>query len=972
MIENRKNLFLVCIFLIISLFFVSIILECGEKLIDDFEHGMYWWAISAEIKLISPGCPESPEKALYASFSTPRGVGVIRRNADFKLWKDCDYVSFYLKGDGSDRKAYFYLHDDNGPQYHEFSLKDTNWHKVVLYFKNFISEKESRNIGGINLDKLTAQIDIYADKDSSFTIDHLQIGSSKDVNKGTVLKYDELKFDQIENPIIVIPKVKTPPIIDGRMEESIWKEATEVSQFFNIFGERSKIQTKVLLAYDNSNIYFLFICDEPYIDYLKANAQKRDDPVYLDDCIEIFIQPYSEKELEKKYFHLITNSNGIKYDEIGMGGVNWNPQWEVKTSLSNFSWIAEIAVPFSSLGSTPQIGDVWRLNLCRERWVNPELSSWACTKGGFHKPESFGYLIFGNETSPSISKLDLGEKFCLGSNFVNFNFKNRDLSKNLSVKIDIEDTLTKSLVYTEKFNFDPGEEKKISVKYMINKRGENSLKIKIYEADKNFILYQSDKYSFVIPPLIAVNLDRTDRYYYETDEKLNLIIKLTPEPTMELKKLQLRAFLTDKSNNKIEEKILTSLSSNEINLDFNLSLLPLGEYVVNSVLLNNEGKEIFKVTENFQKISTPLVRIDEKGRVFIEGKPFFPLVAWVRPINFVVRPEDLTKEIAEKTLSEVKNAGFNAVEAVAVRYYISHPEYYRTFLEVARQKGLKVVGELWGNGELLDNFKGDKNVIAWYISDEPEFKAVPRENIINTHRFMKEKDPYKRPTILSNAILDGIYRYQGITDIHSTHPYPVPFQPLDVLYHQVKKIVELNKDKKISPWAIIQLHDLSRYGFKGGRAPTPEEVRCLVYLAITAGAKGLMYYSYYDPNGGWDKNVTFWNIPENYPEINEELKKIHFEIQKLSPIILSEDSKELIILKPDNLRIYFLQKKLNNKLYLILVNSEPKEVEITLNFPEIKIKEVKEFFSQKLIKNDMSAFKDKLNSYEARVYQISY
>lgn len=939
-------------------------------LIDDFEGGWSWWSIKTELKLVSPGCPDSKGHAAFASFSTPRGVGVIRRKHDFKSWRGADHITFWLKGDGSDREAYLYLYDDHGAQYHPFPLKETDWHKVTLYFKNFISKKYGRCIGGVDVDRLSGQIDIYADKGASFTLDHLQVCSSDEVVREESIKYENLNFRQIDRPVIRVPRIKTSPTIDGRLEESLWRQAAEVSQFFDLFGEQAKLQTKVLLAYDDSNIYFAFVCTEPNIDYVKAKEKRRDGLVWEDDCVEIFLQPYFDKEHKERYYHLIANAIGTKYDEMGRGGTGWDPEWQVKTSFASTFWIAEIAVPFDSLVShPPRVGDVWRLNLSRAEKVKGEHSSWAWAKGGFHKPERFGYLIFGDETSPSFSQLDLGKGFSLGDNFVRFNLKNNNPSQKIVLKVDVEDTLAGYSLYQDTLAVEPNKKETVSVKYRIKERGKHSLRIRITESGGGPV-YQSEVFPFTIPPILVVSLDRSDRYYYEADKELQLKVRLNLENTVDLKGMQLRVFLK-KGEKVIEEKTLEVLSSEEIDLPFDLSSLSLGKYTVSVSLLDEKGKVLASSLEGFQKVKTPLVRIDEEGRVLIEGKPVFLRVAWVRPINYVAYPEHLTKEIVEKVLSEVKDAGFNAVELVGVSYYVSHPEYYQRCLDIARQKGLKVMAELWGIG-LLEVFKEDKNIFAWYISDEPEFRGTSREDIINKHKLYKESDPYHRPTVMSNALPDGIIKYAGITDIHSTHPYPIPFQPLSVLYHQVKMVVDLSKGRKVSPWAIIQLHDLSRYGTKGGRAPTPEEVRCLVYLAITAGAKGLMFYSYYDPNGGWGKDVTFWSIPEDYPAINEELKKLNAEIEELTPVILSKDAKYQCVLKEDNPSIHFILKQYNEILWLIVVNSERKSLSASFAFPGLKVKEIKSLFSKRSITHNGDSFTVGFQPYGVEVYQIFY
>lgn len=197
-----------------------------------------------------------------------------------------------------------------------------------------------------------------------------------------------------ENTSYIPLKIKKPPVIDGNFDEAIWKEARKVNSFIMINGEKPSQQTSVSICYDTENLYFGIICEEENIDNLVIKFKKHDEPLWTDDCIEIFIAPdYLNR---KNYFHFISNAAGIKYEEkAGMMGYykEWNGEWEAKTKIKKDRWQVEIKIPFESIGIKKiSEKDILGMSVCRERWAGKkEYTVWAAG-GGFHKPD--GHFLF--------------------------------------------------------------------------------------------------------------------------------------------------------------------------------------------------------------------------------------------------------------------------------------------------------------------------------------------------------------------------------------------------------------------------------------------------------------------------------------------------------------------------------------------------------------------------------------------------
>ena len=97
--------------------------------------------------------------------------------------------------------------------------------------------------------------------------------------------------------ILQIPKTKNPPVIDGKINDTCWKNAAVVTGFLlSTSAGPATEQTKAYLCYDNTNLYIAFKCMESQIGEIKANIKKHDGAVCEDDCIEIFLDTNCDRK----------------------------------------------------------------------------------------------------------------------------------------------------------------------------------------------------------------------------------------------------------------------------------------------------------------------------------------------------------------------------------------------------------------------------------------------------------------------------------------------------------------------------------------------------------------------------------------------------------------------------------------------------------------------------------------------------
>jgi hypothetical protein len=260
------------------------------------------------------------------------------------------------------------------------------------------------------------------------------------------------------------------------------------------------------------------------------------------------------------------------------------------------------------------------------------------------------------------------------------------------------------------------------------------------------------------------------------------------------------------------------------------------------------------------------VRAD--GTLIVNQKPFFPFglyhVSW-----------DATAKDRSRHLQEIAGAGFNLIHASAPRM-----QDYGAFLDQAKQLGIYVISEHNADG-LIDFVKAFHNkpaVLGWKLADDVDIykdgKGYTPDQIMALHYRVKQVDP-EHITYIAGAIDQRIAEFVNTADAISATAYPVGHaekQPISWSYHMVST-VHRAADKHHLIAAALQAF---RWPEPGAPMPTPEEVRNLTYQAVLGGAKGILYYTYYD---------EAWNL-RDHPTLWQGLKSLVPEIKAISPFLL--------------------------------------------------------------------------------------
>ena len=202
---------------------------------------------------------------------------------------------------------------------------------------------------------------------------------------------DGMKFQ--EQFQAVVKKASSPIKIDGVLDEASWIEAKAAGDFFmkwpNDVG-RPKRQTEVKVSYDDQFIYFGIKAIDT--NFHIVQTLKRDQGFFDTDAVTIAIDPVNQRT--NGFLFSVTPYNVQTEDlvVVGSSGDNlsfsWDNKWQSATSRHETYWIAEIAIPFSTL-RFKEGKSTWGLNVLRSDAKNNEYSTWT------DMPINFPFFDFG-------------------------------------------------------------------------------------------------------------------------------------------------------------------------------------------------------------------------------------------------------------------------------------------------------------------------------------------------------------------------------------------------------------------------------------------------------------------------------------------------------------------------------------------------------------------------------------------------
>jgi hypothetical protein len=278
--------------------------------------------------------------------------------------------------------------------------------------------------------------------------------------------------------------------------------------------------------------------------------------------------------------------------------------------------------------------------------------------------------------------------------------------------------------------------------------------------------------------------------------------------------------------------------------------------------------------------AAPGTWFDSRGFIHVNDKPFFPIGIYVYEIT-----PDVMKDCQAKHFNTIIGAGFRAdqVDFIAQSKMMCVPFTTDAFVNAGRHHPA---------------------LLAWYLVDEPESNHTP-EKVKLAYAHMKARDA-DHPIGLCHYLLDALGQFKDGCDFTMTDVYPVTKNrdvPLENVGIHIDRAREVHHNPDWPHWAYIQ--DFGGPDTDGGKwaQPTPQEVRCMTYIALVHRVQGILYFSY------WPKAPQTW----------ESIGPLNQEIQGIVPDLLADGTEPAASSSTPGVEVR--ARKIKNRWLILAVNT---------------------------------------------------
>jgi hypothetical protein len=223
-------------------------------------------------------------------------------------------------------------------------------------------------------------------------------------------------------------------------------------------------------------------------------------------------------------------------------------------------------------------------------------------------------------------------------------------------------------------------------------------------------------------------------------------------------------------------------------------------------------------------------------------------------------------------------------------------------LDDAARRDMGVMAELYlpALGTLIDHMKNHPAIISWQIGDD--FNVTTSKNYCSPellkkrHQLALAHDPHHVTYASGGSALVARYRsfkdYQGCVNLIGIQCYPVGNKPDFPDELTLERCFQLLKSRvsEIEGSGIVPIANLQSFSWtKKGIFPTPSESRNMLYGALAAGVKGVLYYTFYDGTDIKGQVTLNQQAPALWDEIGKQAK----EINQLAPFLLKGTRRAL-------------------------------------------------------------------------------
>ncbi len=171
-------------------------------------------------------------------------------------------------------------------------------------------------------------------------------------------------------------------VVDGKLDEKIWGQSQIAKNFLQSRPDQGKpasLETEVRIVFDKDNIYISAICHEP-LGKSGMNTQdlRRDFSYSQNELFSVTFDPFQDVRNPIPTFQIgpYGNQRDLLIFDDRVFDTDWDAVWNAKCTINEDSWVAEMAIPWSSL-RYPANSKEWGINFNRNIRRLNEHTGWS-------------------------------------------------------------------------------------------------------------------------------------------------------------------------------------------------------------------------------------------------------------------------------------------------------------------------------------------------------------------------------------------------------------------------------------------------------------------------------------------------------------------------------------------------------------------------------------------------------------------
>ena len=750
-------------------------------------------------------------------------------------------------------------------------------------------------------------------------------------------------------------EVSRAPRIDGKLNDSCWKNAP-VTTNFRLFDKEVGVatrKTEAQMLYTGRSVVFGFKCHIP-----DKYFPKKDNPnlrPFYRDCVEVMFTP---SESEDGYLHFTVNCfNRRSQQAKEQGGVVGNLGWKCDYKSAVFKgkdfWSCEIEIPFSSLENLDSRAKFWRINLMRESYNLPhrerEISSMtgdshiAANFLKINPPKNVSAYDWGFDPPQFEEKMVDGKQYITVKSMVE-NRTGRAENIVFDVRLSPEDGGI-ATQESRKFRFENnGKMLLASPALQLPQNGKYIGRMRLLDQASNRVL--ASKFFQCSASFTPIKIDFIDPHYrdaiFESQKLKKVRGTITVGSTTKNAKIRLQV---RKAGEKTAFITRDFPVGKQVEFEFDNAKLPYGKLEVVATVLNKNNKVESETVKVLRKLEfKPYGMWRGKDGIWRRGgKRIFILGVWGRDTRYSFPEYNLTLQKPQHPDQKILYHMFTGKNARLLRK------------EGASPKAKKV----WGS--LVEKNREDESIMIYYFMDEPTVGGFGPDNLVGMANHIRELDPY-RPLMISTTA-GGNTLFAECAELNALHTYHMSTRE--------KKMANFSKmGRHLDRWkknydnapehlkqGITWMHQGFNYADAGVREspiPTYESYRSQNICALTMGACGILQYN---------------RCEEQFPELYIGLLHLNRELKLIgNEAVIQPASKVAPKASHEDLRLLGKCNENDNHHWLLAANFSDEARDYTIDFAPFADKNVQVLSANRKAQFKGGKITEHFTPWEVKVY----